>query len=364
MIFGTKKLVAVLLLMGFFVPGGINSAFSAKYKSDEPLSILDKLSGAERERMLVEKARAEGTVTIYAIFRGKDAEEIVGAFKKKYPFMKVNHWGGRGSGIWQKITTEAAAGKLQVDVSIGGTTELVGALKEGLVRRYASPQRKYYSETFADPNGYWLGINIIGVIIAYNKTLLKGRTPPASYADLLKPEWKGDISLETEPDNLVTAMQLKWGKEKTVQYLDKLLKQKPRLRRGHTLQLQLLCAGEFAVSTELYHHSTARLIAKGCPVKIVYPKEFMAVIMDTMALLNNSPHPFAGALFFDWLASKEGWEVYRMRGGLPPRSDMDPIYPRFRGLLKKGGIIVLNPTALSKEMADSTWKIIQKYIQR
>ena len=41
-------------------------------------------------------------------------------------------------------------------------------------------------------------------------------------------------------------------------------------------------------------------------------------------MFNNAPHPNAARLFVNWIASKEGLEVYsRARGGVPTRKDIN-----------------------------------------
>jgi iron(III) transport system substrate-binding protein len=340
------------------------TAGAAEVSSDEPLRGLDVLSGTDRERVLLEKAKVEGEVTIYSILTATEADFILGEFKKKYPFLKTLHWRGRGSDIYQKIMTEAGAGKMQADVAIGGTTELPAAVQRGFLSRYISPHRKYYPETFTDPKGYWIGINVIGAVLAHNEAKLRGRTPPSAYQDLLRPEWKSDVSVDTEPDNSVAVMLIKWGKAKTEKYVKDLMQQQPKLAKGNTLRAQMLCSGEFAVAMDLYTHRVADLMNKGCPIKFEFPKEFTPIIIDSMALMNKSPHPFAGALFFDWLSSKEGMEVYRKYGRVPPRSDVEPIYPVLKGLPKRSGLVVLNPGVLSKEVVDNTWDIIKNQIQQ
>ncbi len=45
-----------------------------------------------------------------------------------------------------------------------------------------------------------------------------------------------------------------------------------------------------------------------------------------MALVDSAPHPNAARLFANWMASKEGSEIYaRARGEAPTRSDIDAL---------------------------------------
>jgi ABC-type glycerol-3-phosphate transport system substrate-binding protein len=73
-----------------------------------------------------------------------------------------------------------------------------------------------------------------------------------------------------------------------------------------------------------------RLQKEGFPVMPVFgltdlPGSLSAGV-GQVALLRNAPHPNAAKLFVNWIASKEGLEVFaRARGGVPTRNDIDEL---------------------------------------
>jgi iron(III) transport system substrate-binding protein len=344
----------------------LNENLHAQQSSDEPLRSLDGLNEKDRERQLIEKAMKEtGELTVYSFMRGRDSETILGEFQKKYPFVKnTQHWAGRGTDIWRKISLEAKARKVQADVALGGTLELATARQEGLQLRYESPHRRSYPKLFNDSHGYWLGIAVTATVMAYNEEKLKGMNPPKGFMDVLHDQWSGKLSLDTEPDEFISGMLKGWGPERTEKYFKRLMELKPNLRRGKSIQAELLCAGEFVVSLELYAASVAHYInTKSCPVKIVFP-EFIPVKTDALSLIKGSPNPFTAALFFDWLASKVGAQVYVKTGRISPRTDIEAPYPEVRGILQKTEVIDILPASVDEKFTKEVHDFMRQHLHR
>jgi hypothetical protein len=67
---------------------------------------------------------------------------------------------------------------------------------------------------------------------------------PKSYNDLLKPEWKGNIGMDSKAYEWFGTMLKAMGEEKGLAYMRELAKQ-AQLRAGRTLLAQLVAAGEF-----------------------------------------------------------------------------------------------------------------------
>ena len=81
------------------------------------------------------------------------------------------------------------------------------------------------------------------------------------------------------------------------------------VRRGHTLQAQLLCAGEFKIAVEIYPDAILRMKQNGCPATIVFANPTPAVVGGNYAIYANTSHPHAAALFIDFALSAEGSKI-------------------------------------------------------
>jgi iron(III) transport system substrate-binding protein len=229
--------------------------------------------------------------------------------------------------MMERILTEARAGRNLWDVLC--TTSFYGhALKKrGMFASYDSPERKYYREGYKDPQALWTSLYTNYAVLGYNTRLVAKANVPNSHADLLKPEWKGQLGIEGRPYEWFVTVVRAMGEEKGLSFMRSLAQQQPQLRTGRTLLAQLVAAGEFKGSLTAYSQNFENLRPSGAPVEWVALEPVFANIHPT-ALSAKAPHPNAGRLFIDFLLSKKGQEVVRALRRIPDRIDTLPDPPR------------------------------------
>jgi iron(III) transport system substrate-binding protein len=136
---------------------------------------------------------------------------------------------------------------------------------------------------------------------------VKPSEAPKGYMDLLDSKWKGKISVDNSPDTWIFGMLNKWGTEKTYDYQKKLIQdQKALIRKGHTNQTNLLIAGAFPVSIELYSYKIAAMKNKSAPVEMVFPSEFVSSEASGVGISSRAGHPFTALLFARFHLDPEG----------------------------------------------------------
>jgi iron(III) transport system substrate-binding protein len=82
--------------------------------------------------------------------------------------------------------------------------------------------------------------------------------------------------------------------------------------------------GEYALGLTLEDFA-GRFVAGGSPVRIVYPREGIALGADAMALVAGGPNPEGGRALLDYIASVEGQRLIVERFGRRPiRNDVAP----------------------------------------
>ena len=145
---------------------------------------------------------------------------------------------------------------------------------------------------------------------------------PKSLADLLRPEWKGQIGMESRPYEWFGTMLKAMGEEKGLAYMRELAKQ-TQLRAGRTLLAQLVAAGEFKGALTAYSQTFEVLKPTGAPVDWVYLNPVFANIHPT-GVAAKAPHPNAARLFIDFVLSKRGQELIRGMNRIPDRIDTPP----------------------------------------
>jgi iron(III) transport system substrate-binding protein len=128
--------------------------------------------------------------------------------------------------------------------------------------------------------------------------------------------------------------------------MKKLKAQGPVFRRGRTAQADLVAAGEFAVTVEVYAHRAQEIKDKGAPVNWV---AVQPVLIHPLVgiIAKNAAHPNAARLFMDYILSQEGQIKIRDEGRVPARSDVPPKPPE---LMRKEWKVEI--VGLGAEIAD------------
>ena len=304
----TKLLhIVVLLLIALFTCDGI-------------LNILN----AQDVRA---KAEAEGKLMMYATFTAADSKTLIDAFKQVYPKIEPAYYRTTDSAMMERYLNENRAGQNICDVIL--TTSFYGhnLKKRGLFAPYDSPERKFFREGYKDPQAMWTSTYTNYGAFGYNTRMVPKTSVPKTFNDLLKPEWKGQITLVSHPYEWFGTTLKAMGEEKGMAYMRELAKQ-TELRTGRNLLAQLVAAGEFKGALTGYSQTFEVLKPAGAPVDWVYLNPVFANIHPTGIAL-KAPHPNAARLFIDFALSKRGQEVIRGMNRIPDRIDTPPDQARF-----------------------------------
>src|SRR4051812_30670547 len=95
---------------------GVCARHSTEATVEETLAALNARPAEERQKILIENARKEGSVNFYAATNLRDTQEIVAGFNKFFSFVKVGITSLGGPGVLNKVTTEERAGVTVADV--------------------------------------------------------------------------------------------------------------------------------------------------------------------------------------------------------------------------------------------------------
>lgn len=268
------------------------------------------------------KAEAEGRVMMYATFTAADSKTLVDAFKQIYPKIDAAYYRTTDSALMERFLAENRAGQNLCDVML--TTSFYGhnLKKRGLFAPYDSPERKFFRDGYKDPQAMWTSTYTNYGAFGYNTRAVAKTSVPKSFNDLLKPEWKGQITLDSHPYEWFGTTLKAMGEEKGLAYMRELAKQ-TELRTGRNLLAQLVAAGEFRGALTGYSQTFEALKPAGAPVDWVYLNPVFANIHPT-GIAVKAPHPNAARLFIDFVLSKRGQEVIRGMNRIPDRIDVKP----------------------------------------
>lgn len=290
------------------------------------LTKLNKLSSEQRQKTLVEKAKAEGEVTFYSSLQAQQLDPFIQTFMKRYPSIKVNPYRVSGNKQVIKIQTELNAGSHLFDVTNGSAEQASAIKKIGAIDPYFTPQREFFPGLNKDKEGYFTSLYVIPIVLGYNTNLVKRQEAPRGYEDLLDSKWKGKMFLDDEAYEWFAVLLKHFGREKGLRHMRNLAKQDLRFTRGRTAQTQLLVAGERHIGIVLSGHTVLDLLAKGAPIDWAILDPYFSQANKIM-LARHARHPYAAALFIDWALSEEGQSMITTFGRVVARKGVKQRFP-------------------------------------
>jgi iron(III) transport system substrate-binding protein len=270
---------------------------------------------------LVEGAKKEGKLVWYTSMAIDTSKPLLDAFLKEYPFIQPDLVRAGEEQLMNRILTETRAGKWYFDVV---STSSISELSERkMVTPYFPSERDFVMDQFKDPQGFWTGVFVNNLILAYNTKMVAPKDAPKNYNDLLDPKWKGQILMDSTDYDWFGTLVTVWGREKAVQYMQRLARQEPKWRRGHGLTAQLVGAGETALAWA-YSFRIERMKREGAPVDWVDTFDPIMVTISGMSLGAKATNPNAAKLLIDFATSKKGQEMVREMRRIPTRTDVKP----------------------------------------
>jgi iron(III) transport system substrate-binding protein len=328
----TALRVGLFALAGFYTDMCLLPAAYASNHAPEVIAKISSLGKKERESFLVEGAKKEGEVMLYGSSQANEFNEMIGAFNKRYPFIKGNYFRGQRYGLVNRVELEWKTKKYTVDIIQSVLYQGAELLQhKGLVQQYASPERAAYHPLYYAKDGSWYSYRTLITALVYNKKLVKPNEVPKTYEDLLQPRWKGgQLLFDRVADYMIAAFEHAWGKDKALDYMKRLSAQKPAFQSSHTMEVNLVAAGEYPITIEVNADSAAEVRDKGAPIEVVLLKPYISK-PHAMFLARNAPHPHAAILFHDWLLSAEGQTVWgKNMASTIARKDVVVQYPQFQ----------------------------------
>jgi iron(III) transport system substrate-binding protein len=280
---------------------------------------------AQSQSALVEGAKKEGKLVWYTSMAIDTSKPLLDAFQKEYPFIKSELVRAGEEQLMNRVLSEIRAGRWAFDAI---STSAISVLPEKkIVQPYLTPNRDGYLNEFKDPNGYWTGVFVNNLVLAYNTKMISAKEAPRDYADLLDPKWKGRMLMDSTDYDWFGTLVTVWGKEKTVQYMQRLAKQEPLWRRGHGLTAQLVGAGETPLAWA-YNFRIERMKSDGAPVEWIETFNPIVVTLSGIALSAKPTNPNSAKLLIDFATSKKGQEMIRGMRRIPARTDIEPLSPK------------------------------------
>ena len=252
---------------------------------------------------------AQTTLSVYASCDEGMAKELFDQFIKETG-IQVNWVRLSGGEALARMEAEKANPQASIWVGGVGLDHITGKTKD-LTTPYLS---RFAAETpaeFRDPQNFWIGLYVGPLTFVTNLDRAKalGLTPPKSWADLLKPEYKGYIRMPNPNTsgtayNLITTIRtLNGGDEnKTFDYLKKLDANIDQYTRSGAAPGQSVATGEIPIGIG-YAHDQVKLKAGGANTEITAPSEGTGFELASMSLIKGGKQPVEARRLYDWIIS-------------------------------------------------------------
>jgi iron(III) transport system substrate-binding protein len=314
--FLSLSIVPVAAILGACSPAGKQGQATSSSGSTKKPTTIEEIAtyqGADRQQMLEDGAKQEGTLTWYTTIAGDVLDAQIKAFQQKYPYLKVELFRADTIPLQTKMIEEAKSKKYVADVAETGQDQgLVLRDELKVLQPWYSPIIKTRQTSGLSPTGngltYWILDSESYVGFAYNTNAIPESAVPKTWKDILNPALKGKMQVSGTSTGTTWAGNL--ISNQGLDFLQQVAKQqdvKVQQISGKALN-DLIASGEVAAGPAIYRDHAQQSMEKGAPVKWV-PLDPVTTGPYAVEVIAGTPHPHAAMLFADYLASEEGAKV-------------------------------------------------------
>jgi len=273
---------------------------------------------------LIAAAKQEGRFVYYTANFAEVEQEVIKAFNKRFPEIKVEMVRAPGGQLITRVKTEAAAGKLAADVVDHSDRALMKDLTD-LFQDYAPPNAADYLPSALISPKLWPRVTLVWSI-AYNSALVKN--PPKSWMDLTKPEYANkQIGQVIAPSGGTTWTRTMFERQVLGEdYWAKQAATKPVLYPSGAPMSDAMVRGDITMGPLLYNAIYPKK-RDGAPIEIFFAPEGAPVNPYASGVPKTAAHPNAAKLFLNWCMSAEGQAYMIKEQGNLTSLKQAPIYP-------------------------------------
>ena len=259
-----------------------------------------------------------GDLLVYTALEDDELAVYIPAFKKAHPDINLNIVRDSTGIVTAKLLAEKD--NIQADVVWGtAATSLLICNDLGMLVGYnpkgVEKVRKGMKDGRDNPVR-WVGIKayVTGIVGNTIEMKAKGLVMPESYADLIKPMYKGYLVMPNPASSgtgflTVSAILQLMGQEKGWEYLDQLHENIAMYTHSGSKPAKMAGKGEFPIGMSFAYRGFKQR-AKGEPVVIAFPKEGSGYEVEANALMKKPRIKKEAKIFLDWAISDEAMAMY------------------------------------------------------
>lgn len=286
--------------------------------------------GSGGEDALIQRAKQEGSVTVYTVIDQPDMESIFNpAFKEDYPWAKVNTVGLGPSKISSRMSSEHQADQVKADVAVNTQGTMAPLIKNGVFRKAKKEGpvmdeiqlMNYDQATYTD---HWFPSDTIPQVLLVNTNKISKSEAPSSWQDLANSRWKNELVFD-RPSSLnvsgavFATLYGTMGESKWNEYMQGVASNQPTLTESASDTFRVLAQGEGSVGIGLLNNVLSARSEGSTPIRAKWlkPTTYLNV---PIYMASNSPHPAMAELYTRWMVSASGQEAMAESGRVPPHA--------------------------------------------
>lgn len=258
---------------------------------------------------------AADDITVYTSYEEDDFAFFLERMKEDLPDLTVNVLRLSTGDLAARILAEAS--NPQHDVIWGyAVTHLLDPRILDMVEPYKPANFDRVPERLRDPDGRWFAVTGYMAAFCVNNEVLEkqGLPMPASWADLLKPEFKGQVVMPNAASSgtgylqIAAILQMK-GEDEGWKFLKDLDANIAQYIKSGSKPCNAASQGEYAVGASFALRAVKNVI-EGYPITMVIPSEGAGSELEANALMKASKNKEAAKRFLDWTLSDGAIEAY------------------------------------------------------
>ena len=308
----------------------------------------------------IEAARKEAKVIWYTSLALPSSTMLAHLFMNKYKGIEVEVHRTGSQRVLQRVMQEASAGIKNVDVIHTSDAGHFVLLKDkGMLMKFVPKGTETFPEGFKDKDGFYYGMRATLSVIAYNPKIVTDKESPKGWKDLWDPKWRGKM-VTAHPGysgiilTHVVALVNQYGWD----YFKELAKNKLHIVQSANDPAGVVASGERPVGVNGAEYFYYKTLKQGNPIKIVYPKEGVPLVVSPSAIAKDAPHPNAAKLFTEFIFTKEAQQILADKEGLYT-GHPDVTYPKDKPRLKELKLLSVEPDELEKRNAEVRKRFVE-----
>jgi iron(III) transport system substrate-binding protein len=280
---------------------------------------------------MVEKARAEGAVSIYTSTDDQQGRPLIEAFRTAFPGIRVDYNDLGTNGAYNRVISESAARQVGSDIVWTSAMDLQMVLvQKGLAESYKSVEAANLP-AWANFDDTLYGTTVEPVAILYNKTQLASLKAPQTRAELIaflkdnKEALKGKVAT-SDPEKSGSGFLFFSSDAKATGDTWDLVRAfgatEGKVYGSSGAIREKIVSGEHWLAFNIIGSYALEWAKKNPALAVIITPDRATAFSRVANISKGAPHPHAARVFLDFLLSAPGQSALAASGAPSVRTDV------------------------------------------